>query len=459
MKKKILVFMLLFAFLVGVGVPEHAKAANSTETTADDVKYRDIEDFMHSSGYMDFSKKEDCFYFVFDNGTNLNVVEFTGFSEGKIPYACYLPNYYNNLYFMPFPNTADDKITFYKYYNRSNASSYDNYGCLEVSSGWGFSGRTNINDVSNCYFNFPNSVEDYRFSYLIYSDLDVYSNDNNSGKNFITQFSDVLYESNLNSSYSFPSWCDDAGLNSISSSNESPSVIPYSYNSYWHIVRKTISGKWLLTTVGNSVSADNASDYTFVYSEDMGTLKVFNLYSGEDINGYLLNVRQYEYDTDGWKVRTFETFDARETEDNYIDLGAGSGVDDTRVLAYTSVNIYDEGFNLVTPASTEYIEPTTPEVTPEPTPGSGSSGSGDSDDTGSSGGSSSGSGGTVVGGDAKPGGLLEFFVTLVTLVWTDLFAVEVPVDGYSISFQAIVIWGAVAGLLIWGGCKLFGKKG
>lgn len=150
---------------------------------------------------------------------------------------------------------------------------------------------------------------------FVYTDMPIYSVTNvstsSSSMSFYKDTSVVLFESTRYEGFDFPVWCQYAGLNCHASSNESPTKIPYSYNSYWHIVRKTSSGKWLLTTVGNSVSRENASDYTFMYSEDMGTLQVLNLYSGEDTNGYLLNVRQYEYDTDGWKVRTYETYDAR----------------------------------------------------------------------------------------------------------------------------------------------------
>lgn len=155
--------------------------------------------------------------------------------------------------------------------------------------------------------------------------------------------------------YTFVDWCTDANLNCTASSKESSSVIPYSYSSYVHIVRKTSTGKWLLTTIGNSVYADNETDYTFLLSEDYGKIKVWNLYSGEDVNGYLLNVRQYYYETDGWKMLSYNTYDSRDTDDLIIDLGNGSGIDSTKVFSYSSVDMYTEtGLELVVGASIEY---------------------------------------------------------------------------------------------------------
>ena len=206
---------------------------------------------------------------------------------------------------------------------------------------------------------------------ILYSSADIYYCDyvDSSNLSNIDKY-DVMYKNDA--IYSFKKWCSDANLNCSASSNESDSVIPYSFNTYWHIVRKTNTGKWLLTTIGNSALEENLTDYTLMYSEGMEKLQVFNLYSGEDVNGYLLNIRQYEYDTDGWRLKSYVTEDVRETDDCIIDLGVGSGIDDARVMAFTSANIYDESFNLVTPASTEYTEPSVPEVTPEPTPGTGS---------------------------------------------------------------------------------------
>lgn len=451
MIKKISVFALLLSLLLAVPVPAVApvpvQAANSTETTADDVKYRDIEEFMHGMGYLDFSKLDNALYYVFSYDEYLFVLEQQNCKNAN-PYTCIAPNVSPNRLFFVFEENIGYKFYAYEYYIPSLASKYDNYTCLVYSSRNFSDADFYFLDVfrTHKYVNYEQNPI-YNISNLVFSDVDIYSTDV-SDWHFYRDVKNLIFEASANGLYSFPAWCLDAGLNPVSSSNESPSKIPYSYNSYWHIVRKTSSGKWLLTTVGNSVSADNASDYTFVYSEDLGTLKVFNLYSGEDTNGYLLNVRQYEYDTDGWKVRTFETFDARETEDNYIDLGAGSGVDDTRVLAYTSVNIYDEGFNLVTPASTEYVEVTdTPTVTPEPTPGSGS------DDSGSSGSGSSGAGrpgsGTRpdIGGEATGGGGLDFIINLFTLIWQKICSIPMAVDGYSISLQQIFVYGALVSIV------------
>lgn len=392
-KKNIAVWGVLLALLVAL-VPPSSARANTTETTADDVKYRDIEDFMHGMGYTSFIKKDGYFYIVTWNAMYSNSECFVLHEIKERAYDSY---YSRDAYIAL---NSDDGLLYvlgcsyksyhYYYYVPEVASVADIYNCVYTiitSNNRTDYGAEFIYTPTNCWIDglklFDSGIDD-----VVYSDLPVYGLSGIVAKDRFPDLSydDVVYESNRYDNYSFPVWCADAGLNCLASSNESPTKIPYSYNSYWHIVRKTSSGKWLLTTVGNSVSQENASDYTFMYSEDMGTLKVLNLYSGEDTNGYLLNVRQYEYDTDGWKVRTYETYDARETDDCIIDLGAGSGVDDTRVLTYTNVNIYDQNFELVTSASTEYVEPTTPEVTPDPTTTpSGGESSGDSSEDGGSG--------------------------------------------------------------------------
>ncbi len=461
MKKKSIVFMLLFAFLIGVLVPAAApvpvKAANATETTADDVKYRDIEQFVEQLGYIGFEKKENCKYLAFHSGDELVVYE-VNVSDELNPYWCILPDDNDTIFFWSDAGCTSSNCMVYRFYSMENCAKYDCYSYYS-------SAQNNYGNYD--YYKsqwLPYCIVNVLLDNLEYSDLDIYTCEVEiKSKIYYTpSYTDLLYENNASYTFTFPVWCDFAGLNPLSSTNESPNKIPYSYNDYWHIVRRTSSGKWLLTTIGNS---KNQEGMQLRLSEDNGSLIIYNDYEDDgtdsSVNGYLANVRQYEYDTDGWKVRSYDTYDFSEIDEVTIELEAGTGLDDTRLLAFTNTDIYSfNGYAILHEASTEYYEVTdTPTVTPEPTPGSGSSGSGDSDDNGSSGGSSSGSGGTVVGGDAKPGGMLDFLVTLATLVWTELFAVEVPVDGYMISFQQIVIYGAVVGMLIWGGCKLFGKKG
>lgn len=458
MKKKILVFMLLFAVLVGVLVPAAApvpvQAANSTETTADDVKYRDIEDFMHSAGYYLFEKNEDSLYIVSNDGTTWFVEEITGVKDSN-PFWLY-DRARGTLWFFADIAVTKGMCKYYNYYSPSEASIRDNFDAYSSGqNGYGTSNGVYWNGSNRYYACNKGNVND-----IVYSDLDVYEVEpiTTGTTNYVKNTDNVYFESTVYGNFSFPVWCQYAGLNCLASSNESSTVIPYSFNSYWHIVRKSSSGNWLLTTIGSTLGQSKMN----LRLSDSGDLIIYE-YSGED--SFTISVRQYVYDTDGWKVRTYDTYDYDDFSSGLLTLPAGSGLDDTRVLAYTSTDIYSsDGLSVYAAASTEYVEPSAPDVTPEPTPGSGSSGSADSDDTGSddtgsSGGSSSGSGGTVVGGDAKPGGMLDFLVTLATLVWTELFAVEVSVDGYMISFQQIVIYSAVVGMLIWGGCKLFGKKG
>lgn len=459
MKKKIMVFILLFAFLVGVLVPAAApvpvQAANSTETTADDVKYIDIEQFVEQFGYIGFEKKENCKYLAFHNSDELFVYE-VNVSDELNPYWCIRPDDNDTIYFWSDAGCTSSNCIVYRFYSMENCAKYDCYSY--------YSSEENKYGNYDYYKSqwLPFCIVNVLLDNLEYSDLDIYTCEVEiKSKTYYTPlYIDLLYENNIGYTFTFPVWCDYAGLNPLSSTNESPTKIPYSYNSYWHIVRRTSSGNWLLTTIGSTLGQSKMN----LRLSDSGNLIIYE-YSGED--SFTISVRQYIYDTDGWLVRTYDTYDYDDFSSGLLTLPAGSGLDDTRVLAYTSTDIYSsDGLSVYAAASTEYVEPSAPDVTPEPTPGSGS---GDSDDSGSddssssgsgsSGDSSSGSGDTVVGGDAKPGGMLDFLVTLVTLVWTELFAVEVPVDGYMISFQQIVIYGAVVGMLIWGGCKLFGKKG
>lgn len=267
--------------------------------------------------------------------------------------------------------------------------------------------------------------------------------------------------------YSFPLWCLDAGLTYKSSSNEINSVYPYLFNDYIHIVRRTSTDKYgrcLLTTIGNSVYAENPEDYTVMVDEN-GNIDVFCLYSGDDVNGYQLFVRNYVYDTDGWRLTSYESFNILEDDDYIIELGEDSLINDYSLLAFSSVDIYSSNFYLVHEASTEFIDindllpivpdspvvPDSPTLTPTTAPGSGS---------GSSGSGRPGSGTRPdTGGQATGGGGLDFIINLFTLIWTKICSIPMAVDGYSISLQQIVIYGALVSIV--GGFIMhfiFGRK-
>lgn len=425
MKNKIAMWCMLFALLVAL-VPPSSARANTTETTADDVKYTDIEDFMHSAGYTDFVKSEDSMYIAIDNGSYYFVYEYGGINSYE-PFVGYDAT--SGITYV-FCNADWGKYTFtnYKYYNTKNASTYGEYGCLETktSPSW---------LISTQYVYYQGSKRMYTYivkniDSIIYSDLDIYEvvNESTSTASYWKKYDTLVYESNVEGCYSFPVWSEEAGLNCLSSTNESSSKIPYSYNGYYHIVRKTSAGKWLLTTIGNSLGQ---KDVQVRFTEDNGALMLYNSYSGEDVNGYMVNVRQYEYDTDGWKVRTYETFDARDYENGIIELGAGTGVDSTRVLAYTNTDIYSyNSYAIAQSASTEYIEvggttdtgggsdsgdSETEEPTVTPVPTTAPSG-GDTSD-----GSGSGSEGGGTGGGTRPEGGTSSIID-----WSEIKLSDIP---------------------------------
>lgn len=451
MVKKIIVFMLLFAFLVGVVAPDQAKAANSTETTADDVKYADIEEFMHGAGYYEFVKQEDVTYFALLDGDYLYLYEHYG------------SNIYMGYTGSEFWSFSNKKVMCYKYYNFTKASQLENYSCLQSFEVNTYSkplcGKgAYFNEALSTYYLFQGALDVF-----VYTDMPIYSVTNVSTSSTTMSFykdtSVVLFESTKYEGFNFPVWCQYAGLNCLASSNESSTVIPYSFNSYWHIVRKSSSGNWLLTTIGSTLGQSKMN----LRLSDSGNLIIYE-YSGED--SFTISVRQYIYDTDGWLVRTYDTYDYDDFSSGLLTLPAGSGLDDTRVLAYTSTDIYSsDGLSVYAAASTEYVEPSAPDVTPEPTTApdigsddTGSDDSGDSDDSGSSGGGTGGgtSGpGIVVGGNAETGGLMALVLMFIKWVWTDLFAIEVPVDGYQISMQQVFIYGAIIALFVW---AVFGRK-
>lgn len=420
--------MLLFAFLVGVVAPDQAKAANSTETTADDVKYRDIEDFMHGLGYSDFSKSDGCLYFVTpDSLDTFMIIEISNTSDAY----CFYEE--SKEYTILYTSNEDYTINIFMYYKPEYASNYDNYSCINVYENQ-FYGNCNsryvtVKGVQRNYIRFC----DYKYFY--YSDLDVYQPVVISEYNYGYSTDIVLYESNLFGSYSFEQWCSDAGLTCSASSNESDSVIPFWYepDSYNYIVRKTLtasstSGVYQMTMLQKS----DGAHYPYYFEvNDIGYLGV----AGSFADTSAFTVRNFYYDVEGNGWKYIERFDVSTLPFDNTNVT----FDENVVFIYSDTDIYAdrEASSIWQPASTEYynVDIPEPEITRVPV-----------------------GGGSTVGGNAKPGGLLEFLITLITLVWTKLFAVEVPVDGYNISFQSIIIWGSVAGFLIFLGSRLFGGK-
>ena len=457
MKKKISVFALLLSLMLSFVIPVPAAAA--TETTADDVKYSNVEEFMHDNGYLSFTKNDNAVYLVFIKDTTLYVAEILGVVD-SLPVAYSLPTLdsYNGDSLYILARIKYSSVYVYKFYSPEQASLTNDYNLKDTKSVTQYNEFNYMGNIIKCAVLYI-AGKPCTFENLVYSDLDVFTRADLSNTAYIYGEDELIFESMLYDGYSFVSWCKDAGLNCVASSNESPNKIPYSYNSYWHIVRKTSNGKWLLTTIGNSVMQENIADYRLLVGEN-GNLHVASIYSGDDVNGYKLNVRQYEYDTDGWKVRTYETLDTRDSS-GLVDLGAGSGFDDTRVLAYTSESIYDHNGSVpLYEKSTEYFDvtntpdtPDTPDEPDNPTPtpttapgssGSGRPGSGTRPDT---------------GGQATGGGGLDFIINLFTMIWTKICSVPMAVDGYSINLQQIVIYGALVSIV--GGFIMhfiFGRK-
>lgn len=361
-KKKIAVWCALFALLVAL-VPLDSARANTTETTADDVKYRDIEDFMHSAGYTSFVKNEGSLYLVSDTGSYWCVEEINGVLDWN-PFWLYDSSWGSIWYF------ADIAVTqymckYYNYYEPLEASIRDNFDIVNSgSNGYGTSNGVYWNGF-NAYYavNYGNE------SNVLYSDLDIYQVEPVTAgtTRYVKNTDNVYFESSVYGNFSFPVWCQYAGLNCLASSNESPTKIPYSYNSYWHIVRKTSNGKWLLTTVGSTLGQAKMS---MRLTEDNSKLMIYE-FSGDD--SFTLSVRQYEYDTDGWKVRTYDTYNYDDFTSGILTLGVGTGIDSARMIAYTNTPIYSsDGLSVSIPVSSEYYEVEMPdipeqEVTPTPT--------------------------------------------------------------------------------------------
>lgn len=413
MKKKIWVFMLLFAVLVGVGVPVQVKA--------DDIPYAIPEDISqaldnklsenHSSSVVENFKYYVDLIFVYD--TYVDYWRFYSYEPVILT---------NTGYYKPSYELTNSSKLFSNISQRLYRVRYRDY----------------FNDDTEDTFSTDWSI------FRLYEDL------NSSLANIVGANHSVCDENGIviYNHYNFVNWCSDAGLNCSSSSNETEDLYYFEYDSdNWYLIRKNrILGSeytWYLSEF-RRYGSDTWHLYSTIRSMASNNLGIADL--SDDLTMQSITVENYVYDSSGggWLFVDRPSF-TLQVGDNYNN-DIGISFDSTMPIIYTNTSIYSDvnKSSVHIAAITEFqdvssVEPTS---TPTPTPIS-----------------NSGSGGTVVGGDAKPGGMLDFLVTLVTLVWTDLFAVEVPVDGYMISFQQIVIWGAVAGLLILGGCKLFGKKG
>lgn len=242
--------------------------------------------------------------------------------------------------------------------------------------------------------------------------------------------------------YTFEDWCSDAGLNCKPSSNESSTVIPFWYNeNYNYIVRKIItpsntSGIWQLTMIQNG-SDFNHYPYHFV-NGDVGYIGVAGVHNST------FTVRDFYYDTDGWKLIDRHDVSSLPFANNQTILS------DNVVMIYSNTDIYSDadGTSIWYPASLEFYDvpdSTTPIPTTVPgSSGSGRPGSGTRPDT---------------GGQATGGGGLDFIINLFTKIWTDICSVKMSVDGYSISLQQIFVYGALVSIV--GGFIMhfiFGRK-
>lgn len=385
MKKKIMVFMLLLSFLVGMGVPVQAKADT----------YYSIEEWCADNGYSlasNYSFKEDLVYVVFSSGGDY--LECWGFEPDAKHYWDGSSSFRYNC------GSANRDYDVLKTDSNGNVFKY-------VRSGYNAEGGISCESI-------------------LLTETVIYDS---------STFENVLLYPTVKP-YTFEDWCADAGLNCSASSNESSSVIPFWYepDSYNYIVRKTLtasstSGVYQLTML----QRNSSSGYYPYYFEvnNLGYLGVAGAFS--DTSAFTVRNFYYDADGNGWKLQ--DKFDVSDLPYDHTNVT----FDENVVFIYSDTDIYAdrEASSIWQAASTEYynVDIPEPEITRVPV-----------------------GGGTTVGGNAEPGGLLDFVITLITMAWTKLFAVEVPVDGYMISFQQIVIYGALAGLLGWLFYRLF-KKG
>ena len=211
-------------------------------------------------------------------------------------------------------------------------------------------------------------------------------------------------------------------------------MIPYWYGpeNYIYIVRKNIRGEYLLTML----QKDGGANYPVFYETDTGG--VIGL--GSDLGSeHTTTIRNFKYDTsgNGWLLQGKQdaTFTDMYTETNCT-------LDSTSVLLYADGDIYSDSVknSVWVEGEREIASGGISVVTPIPTPKPTSSGStGNTGNTGSSG---------TIGGNYEKGGMLSFLVDLLALIWVKLFGIEMNVDGYTITFQQIFVYGVIAAIII-----------
>ncbi len=439
MKKKIMVFMLLFAFLVGVVAPDQAKAANSTETTADDVKYRDIEDFMHGAGYLDFEMNEDSFYFCVKQSDYIYIYELSGYLDCE-PFVALKANS-DYVYFFCEAAINAYKRYEYQYYNFEKAALHANYDCLNYVEKTFTNSKMNTdqyyyNDLYNYYLYFGPCVADS----ILYCDLDIYNVKPESGY-FYESYDELWFEKTVSDGYTFPSWCSDSGLICGVSSNESSTVIPFFYepDDYHYIVRRNrISGSqyiWYLSQVTKEDELIYYSTNRALANSSIGAAALYVL-SGEYAAGST-NVRNYVYDSSGggWLYTDNYSIDLGLTNEYYVD-DIGITYSSSMPIVYSSTDIYSdkEQSSVFYAANTEYedSEVTYPDIsptsTPTPTP-------------------ISNSGSTDLGGNVVAGGGIDFIISLVSSLWNRVYSIPMYVDGFQISLQQLYVYGILAGIV------------
>lgn len=231
--------------------------------------------------------------------------------------------------------------------------------------------------------------------------------------------------------YTFEDWCADADLNCSASSNESTSVIPFWYGeNYIYIARIDDSKEIYCTMIQNSASSPVYPyfDGSTTNGDYVGKIGLWTDYDTSD--GFVFTVRNFIYDTDGWKLTSKQ--DLNITVDSPLS-DIDCILDGTRKLLYNSADIFttSTGTAVLQAASTEFDDTYfggIDIIAPTPTPG----GSGSSSN---------------IGSGAASGGALDFIVTLFSMIWTRLFAIEMNVDGFQISFQQIIIYGILVSIV------------
>lgn len=431
MKKKIILFALLCVLLVGL-VPPCSASANTEQ------KYNDITDFLVSNGYEPFAKKENVIYVarVINSYLAVHEIEIVNDTpvlvmktDGKVIYVLSVDG-------------SEAPIKTYLYNSPTYASETQSYGVVSEFTGkkTSYVMETDVQyrDVDVNIWEFTNTSA----TNFVYSDVNIYNVGSlSTSSNVVVNYDVIEVESSVPGYYTFMDWCVDAEV-------ENPSG--HSFNSdYMYLVTYNDIG-YFVTQIYSDVEIET---FTELVSYDN---RIY-LHLKDAIEGTIF-AKRYEYAAGKW---TFVGTDYYELDSSSLtDLGVSINANNKLCYSNRTIktgstygNIYYEKNTEFTEGFSGEVDPDSrPDVTPTPVPST-------SPGSGSGGNNSSGSGtGGVVGGQAKPGGILTFLISLITLVWTELFAVEVPVDGFQISFQQIVIWGAIVGILIWLGSKIFSKN-